>query len=100
MVAKARATTSDRDLAAYAAALHRADPQLIRRIRDRQYRLAIERPSAGGSARRTFRTASGHPVGWHRQQRLAELIRLGLAHVDDDLTIVAVGRWLSPAAPR
>lgn len=76
-------------------ALLDADPQLIRRIRARQYRMVLVRPGPGEPAERSFVTTTGHPVGWHRRKRLAELFARGMVYVEDDMTVAMNRRSLS-----
>lgn len=75
-------------------ALLDADPQLTRRICARQYRMVLVRPAPGEPAERSFVTATGHPVGWHRRRRLAEMFARGLVYADDDLTVAMNRRSL------
>ena len=76
-------------------ALLDADPQLVRRIEAGQYRLAFVRPAPGEPAERSFVTAGGHPVGWHRRQRLAQLFERGLVYAGEDLQVSLNRRSLS-----
>lgn len=75
-------------------ALLDADPQLIRRLIERQYRMVLVRTEPGGPAERSFETVTGHPVGWHRRKRLAEMFARGLVYADDDLTVAMNRRSL------
>jgi len=77
-----------------ATALLTEDPQLIRRVLARQYRLELYRPAPGEAAAHTFVTTNGHPVGWHRRNRLERLLIARLAQADDHLIVVLTRRSL------